>query len=474
MVNVIKADLCVIGGGSGGLTVAAGAAQMGAKVVLIERGKMGGDCLNYGCVPSKALLAAAHAAQGAREARHFGVNVPNVDIDFQAVHDHVHRVIDAIAPNDSVERFEGFGCTVIQAAARFVGPREVEAGSYRIQAKFIVIATGSGAAIPPIPGLDDVPYLTNETIFELTERPRHLVVLGGGPIGLEMAQAHHRLGAQVSVLEAAEIMNKDDPQLVEIVRARLLNEGVELREFAKVTRVEKTSIGVALFYNEGGHEQRLEGSHLLVAVGRKPSLDGLNLEAAGIEYDRRGIKVDARLRTSNKRVFAIGDVAGSFQFTHMAGYHGGIVIRNALFRLPAKVDYRAVPWVTYTDPELAQVGMTEAMAREKGLAIKVLHWHFHENDRAQAELDVKGLVKVVVGKGGVVLGCGIVGPRAGELLMPWCLAVQNRMKISKVASVIVPYPTLSEVSKRAAGAYFTAALFGPWPKKIVRFLLSLG
>lgn len=474
MTRVIETDLCIIGAGSGGLSVAAGAVQMGARVVLVERGRMGGDCLNYGCVPSKALLAAGHAAAAVRDGRKFGISAGDPQVDFRAVHDHVHGVIAGIAPHDSVERFEQLGCTVIQAAGQFTGPRELAAGDARIRARRFVIATGSSAAVPPIPGLDQVPYLTNETIFERTTCPAHLIVLGGGPIGLEMAQAHRRLGARVTVLEAVEIMNKDDPELVEVVRRRLTGEGIELREFSKVARVERTtSGGVAVFYDEGGHEQRIEGSDLLVAVGRKPTVDGLGLDVAGIAFDRRGIKVDSRLRTSNRRVFAIGDVAGGYQFTHMAAYHAGIVIRNALFRLPAGVDYRAVPWVTFTDPEVAQVGMTERAARDAGLEVRILRWSFEENDRARAERETEGLLKAVVGKGGKVLGCGIAGPRAGELLLPWCLAVQNGLKIGAMASVIAPYPTLSEVSKRAAGSYYTASLFGPRVKRIVRFLLRL-
>ncbi|MCW5729194.1 MAG: FAD-dependent oxidoreductase [Alphaproteobacteria bacterium] len=474
MSDRIEADLCVIGGGSGGLSVAAGAAQMGASVVLVEKGRMGGDCLNYGCVPSKALLAAGHAAQRVRGAGRFGVQAGQPTVDYAAVHDHVHDVIASIAPHDSVERFEGLGVRVIQAAGRFTGPREVEAGGLRIRARRFVLATGSAPLVPPIPGLDQVPYLTNETIFERKEAPSHLLVLGGGPIGLEMAQAHRRLGCKVTVVEAVEIMNKDDPELVEVARRRLLAEGVDIREFAKVTRASRTASGVALHYDEGGHEQKVEGSHLLVAVGRRPNLDGLGLEEAGIAYERRGVSVDRRLRTSNRRVFAIGDAAGPYLFTHMAGYHAGIVIRNALFRLPARVDYRAVPWVTFTDPEVAQVGLTEREARAQGIDVRLARASFAENDRARAERETEGLVKVVLSPKGRVLGCGIAGAHAGELLLPWCLAVARQMKIGEMAGVIAPYPTLSEVSKRAAGAHFTPTLFGPKVRRIVRFLRLFG
>ncbi|MGI9435043.1 MAG: dihydrolipoyl dehydrogenase family protein, partial [Geminicoccaceae bacterium] len=329
--HVLKADIAIIGAGSGGLSVAAGAAQMGAKVVLIEKGKMGGDCLNYGCVPSKALIAAGEAAETVRTSGKFGVNGHEPDIDFTKVNGHVHDVIAGIAPHDSVERFEELGVQVIQAAGRFISPTEIEAGAQRIKARRFVIATGSSAFIPPLPGLDDVPYLTNETIFSLTDAPEHLIVVGGGPIGIEMAQAHRRLGVEVTLIEGGTIMGKDDPDAVAVVRRRLIDEGVVLREGAKVESVVPRGNGVSVLVSQGGQSAPVDGSHLLLAVGRRSNVAGLGLEAAGIEHTARGITVDARLRSSNKKVFAIGDVAGGYQFTHMAGYHGGIVIRNAMF-----------------------------------------------------------------------------------------------------------------------------------------------
>ncbi|MBT7526285.1 MAG: FAD-dependent oxidoreductase, partial [Rhodospirillales bacterium] len=317
MADIIKADLCIIGGGSGGLSVAAGAAQMGAKCVLVEKAKMGGDCLNTGCVPSKSLLAAAHTAHDARHGARFGIDAGEVKADFARVHDHVHGVIASIAPHDSVERFEELGVQVISAAAEFTGPRDLIAGEAHIQARRYVIATGSRAFVPPIPGLDSVAYFTNETIFDLTDCPRHLIVIGGGPIGLEMAQAHRRLGAEVTVIEGLTIMNKDDPELVEVVRSAMKNEGLALYEGAKVSSVEKADNGelrVSFEKTDGGIGE-ITGSHLLVAVGRAPNVQNLGLDAAGITHSPRGIEVDARLRTSNKRIFAIGDVAGGYQFT---------------------------------------------------------------------------------------------------------------------------------------------------------------
>lgn len=469
--QTISTDICVVGAGSGGLSVAAGAVQMGARVVLVEKGKMGGDCLNTGCVPSKAMLAAGHAAQTMREANQFGIGAVVPEVDWAAVQQHVQGVIAAIAPNDSVARFEGLGVQVIQAAASFVDQHTVQAGNTTIKAKFVVLATGSSPFIPPIPGLSEVPYFTNENIFNHQQPIEHLVVIGGGPIGLEMAQAFRRLGAEVSVLEVSRLMAKDDPELAKIVVENLHAEGINIAEGVSNLRLEKSEHGVVVVYEKDEQTHRISGSHLLVATGRKANVNGLNLEAAGVEYSPRGIVVDQRLRSSNKHVFAIGDVAGPYQFTHMAAYQAGIIIRNILFKLPAKVDYSAVPWVTYTDPELANVGLSEADAIAQGKDVRVLRWSFAENDRAQAERRTQGLVKVVVSKKGVILGAGIVGLHAGELVQPWILAVSQKMKIGAMASIIAPYPTLAEVNKRVAGSFYTEKLFSARTKKIVRFLL---
>jgi pyruvate/2-oxoglutarate dehydrogenase complex dihydrolipoamide dehydrogenase (E3) component len=469
----MQVDIAVIGAGSGGLSVAAGAAQLGARVVLAEKHKMGGDCLNYGCVPSKALIAAAEAAQAVRSAGRFGVNGHEPEIDFLKVNAHVHGVIAAIAPNDSVERFRGLGVDVIEAAAKFVSPSTIVADGREIRARRFVIATGSRAFLPPIPGLRDVPHLTNETVFDLTEAPGHLLVIGGGPIGLELAQAHRRLGSKVTVIEAMSILPKDDGEAVAVVRERLAQEGIRILEHAKVERVSRDGNSIAVMISTSGSAQMLEGTHLLVAAGRRPNVDGLGLDQAGIAYGPSGIKVDPRLRTSNKRAFAIGDVAGGFQFTHMAGYHAGIVIRNALFNLPAKVDYSAVPWVTYTDPELAHVGQIEATARLEDASAKSVKWPFSENDRAQAERATEGLIKAVVGKGGRILGATIVGRHAGELILPWVLAVQKRLTVGDMASIIAPYPTLGEVSKRVAGAWYTPKLFSNRTRAVVKWMQRL-
>ncbi len=474
MTETIKTDICVIGAGSAGLLVAAGASQMGAPTVLIEKAKMGGDCLNYGCVPSKALIAAGRAAQGHRHAATLGVRFRAPEVEFEQVHRHVQSVIAAIAPMDSVERYEGLGVTVIKAAARFTGRREIEAGGRRIRARRFVVATGSQPLVPPIPGLDRVPYLTNETIFDLTSLPEHLIVIGGGPIGCELGQAFRRLGARVSIVEMFAIMPKDDPELVEVVRGRLEADGVELYEQTKVVGVDGSDGRVTVSIEKDGAESRLEGSALLLAAGRRPTVEGLDLEAAGVVHDAKGIRTDARLRTSNPKIYAAGDVAGGYQFTHVAGYHAGVVIRNALFRLPAKVGYDAVPWVTYTEPELANVGMTEAQAREAAGEVRVLRAPFAENDRAQAERRLDGLIKVITRPNGRILGAAIVGPQAGELIQPWILAISQKLKIGAMAQVIAPYPTLGEIGKRAAGSFYQFKLFSDRTKALVRLLARFG
>ena len=476
MSAAIDADICVIGAGSGGLSVAAGASQLGMKTVLIERGRMGGDCLNFGCVPSKSLLAAAKRVRLAHDNPAFGLGGAPPAVDFPRVMSHVHAVIAAIAPHDSVERFTGMGVEVVAAAARFAGPREVLAGNRAVRARRIVIATGSSPSLPPIPGLKDVPFLTNETVFENRVLPEHLIVIGGGPIGLEMAQAHRLLGARVSVLEAAKVLAKDDPELASLLVERLKADGIAIAEGAKIRRIEGAAGRIAVVLEEGAGERHIEGTHLLVAAGRRPNLDGLDLEKAGIATDGHGrLVVDRRLRTTNRRVFAVGDAAGGPQFTHVAGYHAAIFIRNALFRLPAKVDYRALPWVTYTEPELAQVGMTEAEALEAHRGdVAVLRWSFHENDRAQAERETHGLVKVIARRNGRVLGASIVGAHAGELIQSWGLAISGGLKLGKIAGMIAPYPTLGEVSKRAAGSFFTPKLFSDRTRRLVRLLARLG
>ncbi len=472
MSEKLKVDLCVIGAGSGGLSVAAGAVQMGASVALIEKGEMGGDCLNYGCVPSKALLAAAKAAHAHRSGAKFGVAADEPTVDFAAVNAHVKDVIAGIAPHDSQERFEGLGCTVIRDAARFTGPTTVEAGGYSIEARRVIISTGSSPFVPPIDGLDSTPYFTNENIFDNTELPERLIVVGGGPIGMEMAQAHRRLGSEVVVLEGAKALGKDDPEVTAIALDNLRAEGLDIREGAMAERVSNDG-GKVQVHLAGG--EVVEGTHLLMAVGRKPNIDGLDLEKAGIEYSRRGINVGANLKTSNKKVYAIGDVTGGLQFTHVAGYHAGVVIRSALFRMFwAKAGTDHIPWVTYVDPEIAHVGLTEADAKKKfGMGVSVLRFEANETDRARAERTGRGLIKVVL-KGSKIVGASIVGKGAGEMIHLWAFAIANKQKIGAMAGYVAPYPTLGEASKRVAGSYYTPKLFSDRTRKIVGFLSKFG
>ena len=466
----IKTDICIIGAGSGGLSVAAGAVQMGADVVLIEGHKMGGDCLNYGCVPSKALLAAGHRAQDVATGG-FGTAGRDPAPDFAAAKDHVRATIDAIAPVDSQERFEGLGVRVIRAQGRFLSETEVQAGETTITARRFVIATGSRPFIPPIPGLAETPHHTNETIFDLRDRPDHLVIIGGGPIGMEMAQAHRRLGCRVTVLEADRALGREDPEAAAVVLSHLRAEGIEIVEGAAVTAVSGTAGGIRV---ETGDGPAFHGSHLLVAVGRQVNTDGLDLDRAQVAHDRRGITVDSGLRSTNRRVHAVGDVAGGPQFTHVAGYHAGVIIRSMLFGLPARARTDHIPRATYTDPELAQVGLTEAEARKRhGDRLFVARAAFDHNDRAIATGRTSGFCKVMIVRGRPV-GATIVGPQAGELIQIWALAIANRLKISAVAGMISPYPTLGEINKRAAGAYFSPRLFdSPLVKRLVRLVQHL-
>jgi pyruvate/2-oxoglutarate dehydrogenase complex dihydrolipoamide dehydrogenase (E3) component len=448
--RALRPDLAVIGAGSGGLSVAAGAAQLGLSVILFERGEMGGDCLNSGCVPSKALIAAA--AKG---------------WDFPAAIAHVRKTIATIAPIDSQERFEGLGVTVIRETARFTGPRTVESDSVTVTVRKVVIATGSRPNVPPIPGLADTPYLTNETVFDLEALPAHLIILGGGPIGLELGQAFARLGSKVTVLEADRALAKEDPDLAAIVLEQVRAHGVTVLEGAKAERIEPGPTVLA-------NGQRIEGSHLLVATGRTPNVEALNLEAAGIAYDKHGVTTGRSLRTSNRRVYAVGDITGRAAFTHVAGAHASLFVRRALFASPVNADAMVVPRVTYTDPELAAVGLTETEARARhGDAIKVVTHAFHDNDRAQAEADTRGFGKLITDRKGRILGAAIVGARAGDLIAPFTLAMTAGVKLSALAGVVAPYPTRGEIVKRLAGQWYSPILFSPRTRQLVSLLKRL-
>jgi pyruvate/2-oxoglutarate dehydrogenase complex dihydrolipoamide dehydrogenase (E3) component len=470
--DTIRCDICIIGAGSAGLAIAAAAAQLGAATVLIERGGMGGEAVARGRIPAMALLAAAKAAAGVRRAAAFGIAAGDPVVDFAAVMRHVRDTVAAIAPTASAQRFAGLGVRVIGATARFTGPREIAAGETRIQARRFVVATGSIPAIPAIPGLEIVPYLTSETLLESVRLPEHLVIIGAGSTGLEMAQAHRRLGSRVTLLDAGMALAQDDPELAELLCRRLRSEGVVVREQVAIDRVERAGDGVAVVLAGG---EILAASHLLVAAGRSADVGDLDLARAGVDHGENGIRVDAGLRTTNRRIYAIGDVADGPHSTGVAGYHAGIVVRSALFRLPAKVDYRALPRVTFTDPELAQCGLTEAAARARyGDDIAILRASFHDNDRAQAERTEHGLVKIVTSRDGRIRGAAILGAAAGELIQPWVLAIGAGMRIKSLAGMVAPNPTLGEASKRAALSYLVPKLLTDRTRRLVAFLARFG
>ncbi len=471
--ETLTPDLCVIGAGAGGLSVAAGAARLGASVVLIEKGAMGGDCLNFGCVPSKALLAAGAAAQAMREAGRFGLRAVEPRADWAQVRAHVKGAIAAIAPMDSQARYEGMGVRVIRAHARFADPRTLEAGGVAVRARRFVIATGSAPATPPIPGLELVRFLTNETVFDLETFPTRLIVLGGGAVGVEMAQAFRRLGSEVVIIEAERALAREDPEMARVALDALRREGVELRENARVTRLEPHGAGLRAILPHAAFEDHIDGSHLLIATGRRPNVDNLGLERAGVRYGPEAIAVGRDMRTSNRRIYAIGDAAGG-QATHAASHHATVVLKRALFRLPAKANPAIVPRVVYTEPELASVGLSEAQARAGRRRIRVLRFAVASADRAETEARRSGHIKVVTDAGGEILGCAIAAHGAADLIAPWGLAIGKGLKIDALANLVAPYPTLSEISRRAAIEFYAEKLDGPLARLGLRLARMLG
>ena len=457
-------DLCVIGAGSGGLSLAWVAANLDLNVVLFEADKMGGDCLNHGCVPSKAMIAAGKHAQAFRTGEKFGIKVAEPVVDFETVKSHIAGVIKTIEPVDSVERYESFGTQVITERARFKDARTVESDTTEVRAKRFVIATGSRAAAPPIPGLDTVPYLTNENVFSVEKLPKHLLVIGSGPIGLELGQSFRRFGADVTIFDIAKPLGRSEPEHADILVKELKKESVAFRAPVSIKEIKGKEGTISIVLEDG---ETITGSHLLVAAGRRPVMDGLNLEAANIEYDRRGIKTDEYLRTTNKKVWAIGDVSGRGGLTHAANFHAGQVSKNFYFTPPGmnvKCTTDRMPAVIYAEPELASIGMTEAQAIEAGTFDRAVHWEMEENDRSIAELTTTGAVKIICGKKGKILGASIVGPQAGELIHMVSVAMANKVKISGLSQIISPYPTRSEAVKRAASSYYTEMLFGEGSK----------
>ena len=469
-------DLCIIGAGAGGLSIASGAAQLGRSVVLYEAEAMGGDCLNYGCVPSKALIAAGKHAHAFSTGEPFGVAIAEPTIDFAAVKSHVKGVIETIAPVDSQERFEGLGCTVIRELASFKDANIVQSASTITRAKRIVIATGSRASAPPIPGLKKTPFTTNEEIFSIEKLPKHLLIIGSGPIGLELGQTFNRLGSKVEIIDIAHPLDRSEPEHAKVLIEALKEEGVIFHapvntKLVRTTRAKPSSrkSGVAIDLEDG---TTITGSHLLVAAGRRPVIENLNLEAAGVTTGRGGIVTDKYLRTSNKRVYAIGDVSGRGGLTHIAGHHASVIIKNFYFVpfFKASAEINNMPAAVYTQPELASIGLTEKSARGKYSDIKVVHFDFEENDRAIAERSTKGAVKIIARSNGRIVGASIVGESAGDLIHIISLAMANKMKIVHLTKMISPYPTRSEAVKRAASSWYTESIFSPKTRKLAALM----
>lgn len=467
-------DLCIIGGGAGGLVVAAGGTSLGAKVALVEKHKLGGDCLYYGCIPSKTLLHSAALAHGMRNAARFGIEAHTPRVNIGAVMQRVASVIQTIEPNDSPERFRGMGVDVTFGTGRFTNPHAFEVNGRQLTAKNFVIATGSRPAIPAIPGLDKAPYLTNETVFNLTGEVPHLIVLGAGPIGLEMAQAFVRLGSQVSVVQrGAGILPKEDSDVAAVVLEQLRNEGVNFYLGHTPMQVAGTDGDLHMMVQDSqGQQKTLHATHLLVATGRQANIENLGLEAAGVELNQGRLILDARLRTTQKHIYACGDVTGGYQFTHMAEHTAGVVLRNALFHLPAKIEQRVIPWCTFTDPEVARVGLSETEAKQQGIAHKVYTFPFHDIDRAQAEGTTHGFAKIITDPKGTLLGAALVGPHAGEIIHEYVLALSQQLKTADLSKVIHIYPTLAQINRRVADARLKEGLT-PTAKKWIKRIFGL-
>ena len=464
-------DLVIIGGGAGGLVVASVAAQLGLSVTLIEKAaKLGGDCLHYGCVPSKTLIHAARVASLMRRGAEFGLPACEPEVDLGKVADHVQSVIERIQVHDDPERFRGYGCEVLFGAASFIDSRKVQVNERVIAGRRFVIATGSQPFIPPLEGLEEAGYLTNESLFSLRELPARLVVLGGGPVGLEMAQALARLGSNVTVVERLpQLLPQEDPEVADALQAQLESEGMVVHTSTSVERVSREGNETRVGCDKG---LTLATDALLVAVGRRPLVDGLGLDAAGVIHDARGIQVDRRQRTSQKHVYACGDVCGPYPLTHMAEYQAGIVISNAIFRVPKKTDYRVVPWVTYTDPELARVGLTEQQVSEKGIEPLVLRFPFQDIDRAITDRETSGLTKLVTHKG-KILGASILGPHAGELIHEIVLAMKTGASIGDISATIHAYPTLAQIHRRTVNTWYGQKLFSPGTRRLVKWINRL-
>ncbi len=469
-------DIGIIGGGAAGLTVASGAAQLGAKTLLVEKEEaLGGDCLHFGCVPSKTLIKSARVYHQAGQTRQYGLpglNLPPVD--FSRVSDRIKSVISQIQHHDSVERFSGLGVHVRFGNPQFTDEHSIELGGKRISAEKWVIATGSSASRPPIPGFEEVDILTNRDIFSLTELPDSLIILGAGAIALEMAQSFQRFGTKVTVLQRSkQVLSKEDADLADTVMKTMEREGVCFHlgcDFMSISATD--TVKSVTFRDDEGKEITVSGTHLLAALGRTANVSGLNLENCGVTYLPSGIEVDDRLRTSRKHIYAAGDVIGGYQFTHAAGYEGGVVLTNAVLRLPRKVNYRWMSWCTYTSPELSSIGRNEKRAAAEGLDYQVHEESFSNNDRAQTEGISDGKIKLLLDKKERPLGVQILGPHAGDILSQWVAVLNGKMRLSTIAGAIQPYPTFAEINKRAAGAVLSPKLFSTKVRKTLKWLFK--
>jgi pyruvate/2-oxoglutarate dehydrogenase complex dihydrolipoamide dehydrogenase (E3) component len=475
----LEYDLGIIGGGAAGLTAAAGAAQFGAKTILIEKSnKLGGDCLHVGCVPSKTLIRTADVWSKAKRSKEFGLpelSLPPVDLG--AVMDRVHSVIEKIQLHDSPERFCRLGAAVSFGHPEFTDDHTILMGGNRISAKSWIIATGSSPALPQVDGLSDVPFWTNETVFSQRKLPGSLIVLGGGPVGLELAQSFQRLGSLVTVVEFMnQILGPEDADIANILRGHLEEEGMKILVNTKVVRAEEKKGIIRLTVGPAtgdGPGSVIEGDSLLVAAGRKPNVDGLRLEAAGVAFTAKGIPANPRMKTNIPHIYACGDVNGVLPFTHVAGYEAGIALSNAVLHLPRRVDYTRIGWCTYTDPEVASIGLNEKRAQKDGIKYRVIEESYRDNDRAIAEGMPEGKIKVIVTTDGRLLGCQIIGARAGDLIHEWIISLAGGVKLSTIASTVHIYPTLSEISKRAAGDLFASKIFSDKTRSLLRFLFHL-
>lgn len=467
-------NLVVIGGGTAGLVSAAGAAGLGAKVALIERSLMGGDCLNTGCVPSKAVIRSARAVHDVREAKHFGVHGQVEKVDFAAAMGRMRQVRAKISHHDSFDRFKGLGIDVYMGSARFINERQIEVDGQILDFKKAVIATGARARIPQLSGLDTVDYLTNENVFNLTELPQRLICVGGGPIGCELAQAFHRLGAKVTLIHnGPHLLNREDPEAAAIVQRAFMQEGIELILNAELKQVSQDAAGKTIQYLQAGQEYTVSADAILLATGRQANVEGLGLEKARVKFSARGVEVNDYLQTTNKNIFAAGDVCMAWQFTHAADFAARIVLQNALFMGRKKLSDLVMPWCTYTDPEVAHVGLYEHEAQAKGIAVDVYKKSFAEVDRAMADGETEGFVKVITAKGSDrILGATIVARHGGEMLGELTLAIQHNVGLGKIASVIHPYPTQAEAIRHLGDQYNRTRL-KPWVKKLLGHWLRM-